>query len=295
MPEHNQFSSALPRESQRWLSPQLAYTEIFHMAISDGREQRAAAAIAAHLFSSYLVFSLIEHAHFVHKCVLEHFPVPEPASRPDEPAVVNVLVTCLIRWQNEVEDMAHPTEEEVAAVSKELTILALSLLHPTWVMEVPNPLRPASAADEEAEILLAAIGYSRERLCLALEENALGVTQARLYELVHRLASAVQQVVDEELTEALHNLSYPRRLTKRQARVLRDQIAKEIDEDNMLRQYFTYCCGIEVESIAGGSEYQIHLFFEAYGRHYGEMWVRDEKTWRKEAAKIREEVKEEER
>ncbi|HEU5374134.1 MAG TPA: hypothetical protein VFV38_01725 [Ktedonobacteraceae bacterium] len=292
MPENRQSPSMPTHEPQRWLAKQLTYTELFHTAISDdGREQRAAAAIATQLFSSYLLLSLIEHARSVYTSVLEHFPVPETVSQPDELTVVSALTTCLIRWQNEVEDMAHPTEEEAAAVSTELVILALSLFHPAWVREVPDLLQAASAADEEDEKLLAAIGYSRERLILALTENALDVTSARLYGVIRRLATAIRQAADDELTETLQNLSFPLRLTKRRAQALRDQIAEEIQQDDGLRRYFSVCRRIEVEP-AGRIGYHIHFSFEAYSRHYGEMWIRDEKHWRKEADKIRQEGKE---
>jgi hypothetical protein len=293
MPENCKPSGEPTGEPQRWIWPSLAYTEMFRAEVTDGGEQRAAATIAAQLLSSYLLSSLIEHARSVYTCILEHFPMPETVSWPDEPTVISALTTCLIRWQNEVEDMAHPTEEEAATVSKELVILALSLLHPTWVMEVPDLPRPASAADEEDEKLLASLGYSRERLTESLTENALDVTSARLHGLIGCLASAVRQAVAEELTEALQNLSYPKRLTQRRARVLRDRIAEEIDRDTSLRRYFSLCCRIEVEPIWENLLYQIHLYFEAYGRHYGEMWIRDESHWQKEAAKIRQEVEEE--
>ena len=291
MPENRPFSSEPAHNPQRWVSPPLAYTEIFYTEITDGSEQRTATAIAARLFTSFLEFSLVEHARQTNKSILEHFPLPETTSLPDEPVIVSALTTCLIRWQNEVEDIAHPTEEEAAAVSTELVILALSLLHPAWVMEVPDRPQLASAADEEDEKLLAALGYSRERLILALTENALDATSARLCGLARRLAAAARQTVDDELTEALQNLSYPRRLTKRSAQALRDQIAEEIQQDDLLRQYFSDCHRIEVE-LAGSIEYQIHLYFDAYSRHYGEMWIRNEKDWRKEANKIRQEVTE---
>lgn len=124
--------------------------------------------------------------------------------------------------------MVHPTKEEAAAVSKELMILALSLLYPGWVREVPDPPQPASAADKEDEALLAALGYPRERLTLALTENAIITTSATLQALTRRLATTVRQAAAEELAEALQNLSHPRRLTERRARVLHDQIAEEI-------------------------------------------------------------------
>ncbi len=291
MPENCQLSNALPHEPQRWVSPQLAYTEAFHTEVPDGEEQQATAAIADQLFSSFLAFSLIEHARQMHKYMLEHFPVPEMASRPDEPVVVSALTTCLIRWQNEVEDIAHPTREETTAVSEELVILVLALLHPAWVRMMPDLLQPASAADEEDERLLAALGYPGERLTLALTEKALDATSARIRGLTRRLATTVRQAVDEELTEALQNLCYPRRLTERQARRLRDQIAEEIQQDALLRQYFSTCRRIEVEP-AGRTEHQVHLYFYAYSRHYGEMWVLEEKYWQREADKIRQKVKE---
>lgn len=294
MPENCQSSCKLTHEPQQWLSPQLAYTETFRIAIGDtGKEQRAAATIADQLSSSYLLFSLLEHARAVYACVLEHFPLAETAKRPEEQVVVSALITCLIRWQNEVEDMLRPSKEEVAAVSNELIILALSLLHPPWVMDIPDLPQPASAADEEAEMLLASVGYPRERLILALTEHALDLTSARLGELIHRLSTAVRQAADDELAEALQNLSYPRRMTKRRAQVLRAQIVEEIQQDAFLSHYFSVCRRIEVES-ANSLEYQIHCYFEAYGRHYGEIWIRNEKHWRMEADKIHQEGKEEE-
>jgi hypothetical protein len=74
--------------------------------------------------------------------------------------------------------------------------------------------------------------------------------------------------------------------------LLRDQIVEEIAQDDVLRQYFTHCCRIEVEP-GGASRYHVHLYFDAYGKHYGEMWVGDEADWKKETAKIRQEVGEE--
>lgn len=291
MPGNHHISNEPSSEPQRWIWPSLAYTERFHMEVTDGSEQRAATTIAAQLFASFLACSLIEHARQTYKYMLEHFPLPETASCPDVPVVISALTTCLIRWQNEVEDMAHPTEEEAAAVSTELVILALSLLHPAWVREVPDLPQPASTDDEEAEKLLAAIGYPRERLILALTENALDVTSARLYGVIRRLATAIRQAADDELAETLQNLSFPLRLTKRRAQALRDQIAEEIQQDDGLRRYFSVCRRIEVEP-AGRIGYHIHFSFEAYSRHYGEMWIRDEKHWRKEADQIRQEGKE---
>jgi hypothetical protein len=294
MPKHDHPSSEQPREPQKWLAIQLAYTANFYQESNDNeKEQRAAEArIAARLFSAYLEFSVVGHARYAYACALEHFPLPEILSPPDEATVVIALADCLSRWHETVEQMAHPTKEEAAAVSKELLILALSLLYPGWVREVPDPPQPASAADKEDEELLAALGYPGECLTLALTENALVATSATLQALTHRLASAVRQAAAEELAEALHNLSHPRRLTERQARVLCDQIAEEIQQDDLLSRYFSLCRRIEIERV-GESEHQIHFYFHAYGRHYGEMWVHDEKHWQTEAAKIRQEVKEE--
>jgi hypothetical protein len=295
MPEYDQSSSEQAREPQKWLAKQLAYTANFYQEPNDNeREQRAAEArIAARLFSSYLNFSVVGHARYAYACALEHFPLPEILNPPDEAAVVIALADCLSRWHEAVEQMAHPTKEEAAAVSKELMILALSLLYPGWVREVPDLPQPASAADKEDEALLAAIGYPGERLTLALKENAIITTSATLQDLTRRLATTVRQAAAEELAEALQNLSHPRRLTERRARVLHDQIAEEIQQDDLLRRYFSLCCRIAIDRI-GESEYQIHLYFHAYNRDYGEMWVHDEKHWQTEAAKIRQEVKEEE-
>ncbi|HEU5382413.1 MAG TPA: hypothetical protein VFV38_43935 [Ktedonobacteraceae bacterium] len=288
MPENSHPSSESTSEPQRWIWPSLGYTEVFHAEITDGGEKRVAAAIAARLYASFLELSPVVHARWIEKILFEQFPLPVSTSGPDELVVVRALSICLIRWQNEIEDLAHPTREETTAVSHELVILALSLLHPAWVMVIPDPPQPASAADER---LLAALGYSSERLALALTEHALDATSARLRGLIRRLAAAVRQAVDEELAEALRNLYYPQRLTERRARELREKIAEEIREDASLIQYFSTCRRIEVEP-AGRTEYQVHVYFEAYGRHYGEMWVQSEKQWRREADKIRREVTE---
>lgn len=291
MPENCNPSGESASESQRWIWPWLAYTEMFRAEITDGGEKRVVAAIADRLYASFLELSPVVHARWIQKILLEQFPSPVLASGPDELVVVRELTTCLIRWQNEIEDLAHPTREETTAVSHELVILALSLLHPAWVIAVPDLPQPASAADEEDERLLVALGYSSERLALALTEHALDATSARLRGLTRRLAAAVRQAVDDELAEALRNLYYPQRLTERQARVLRDQIAEEIRQDASLIQYFSTCRRIEVEP-AGKTEYQVHVYFEAYGRHSGELWVQSEKQWRREAEQIRREVTE---
>ncbi|MBA2681111.1 MAG: hypothetical protein H0U76_22275 [Ktedonobacteraceae bacterium] len=154
---------------------------------------------------------------------------------------------------------------------------------------MPENLQRSGFADEK---ILAAVGYTRALLVDVLTENALEVTPERVDTLIRRLVSTTQQAAAEELDEALRNLRFSDALTERQAETLRSQIAQEIAEDGTLRSYFGHCCGIEVEHAAGGIRFQVHLYYEAYGRHYAEIWVRDEASWKETLAQIRQEIKE---
>ncbi len=141
-------------------------------------------------------------------------------------------------------------------------------------------------ADEK---MLTAIGYTKDRLITTLTKNAIEATPNQLSVLARRLISTVQQAAAEELSEALLHLRDPDTLTERQAWALCRQIHLEIAERPALRTYFTRHCGIEVE-LTGTVQCQIHMYFNAYGRGYAEMWIWDEADWKKEVAQILHEV-----